>query len=413
MPDRKNAEGAPLSLAFVTPAWPADAFPNGIATYTGSVAPALRRMGHDVAIIAGQVVNSADDFPVYDLSRFEHGPAARFGDAIARRLAPKRSVWRAHRRELLATVRRSVRERGVALLEMEETFGSAAWVSAAARVPVCVRLHGPWFLNGAANGAAEDTAYHERVSAEGRGIAAAAAVTAPSRDVLERTRAKYGLLLESAEVIPCPVTPPPAGTRWGQAPHEPNRILFVGRFDRHKGGDMVIDAFPHVLEALPEARLTFVGPDRGVMDPDGRWRTLPEWIERRLPGALGSGRIEWLGQQPSDAIPPLRLGAAVTVVASRYETFCYTAAEAMALGCPVVATRAGAIPELVVDGRNGLLCAPDSPPDLAAAIVRVLSTPGLASELGRQAALDCERLYHPDIIAERLTSFYRRVLAGA
>jgi len=77
---------------------------------------------------------------------------------------------------------------------------------------------------------------------------------------------------------------------------DPKRILFVGRFDRHKGGDLIIDAFGRVLANVPDARLWFVGPDRGYIDTNGRTWHIEEYLRDRLPGALESKRVEWLDQ---------------------------------------------------------------------------------------------------------------------
>lgn len=406
-------DSAPLSIGLVTPGWPADAFPNGIATYTATVAPVLRELGHRVSILADQVAGAPDDDSVCDLARYRRSFATRVVDALAYRLAPRSTTRRIHGRRLAAGAAAVVAANGVDIVEMEESFGFASWVRASVAVPVCVRLHGPWFLNGAAVGAADDEAFRDRVAWEREAIAAAAGITAPSRDVLDRTRARYGLELPGAEVIPYPVAPPAQGLRWAPDACDRSRVVFIGRFDRHKGGDLVIEAFAKVLEAMPGATLTFVGPDRGCVTGDGRRWTLRELVERRLPGALESRRVEWLGQQPLAALAPLRLRAAVTVVASRYETFCYAAAEAMALGCPVVSTDAGAIPEVIADGRNGLLCRSEDVEGLAAAIVRLLADPELAARLGRQAALDCARLFHPTVVASRMVAFYRRVLSAS
>lgn len=401
---------APLSIGLVTPGWPADAFPNGIVTYVATIVPALRKWGHKVSVIAGQIVGDTPD-GFYGLMDYGRSLPARMLDALTYRLSPHAAVERMHRRALLAAVDAMDSRSRIDVLEMEESFGSAAWVCRSGLFPVCVRLHGPWFLNGAANGSDVDDAFQARVDAERAGIVAAAGITAPSMDVLEKTREFYGLKLPEAEVIPYPVTPPLGDTRWSHASAERHRILFVGRFDRHKGGDLVIEAFAHVLHALPDARLTFVGPDRGYITEDGRSWGLVEFVRHHLPGALESGRVELLGQQPLAALKSLRLNAAVTVVASRYETFCYAAAEAMTLGCPVVATRAGAIPEFISHGSNGLLCGLEDPSDMAAALLQLLSDADLCAELGRQAALDCERLFHPDVIASRTVAFYRRLLA--
>jgi glycosyltransferase involved in cell wall biosynthesis len=307
-------------------------------------------------------------------------------------------------------VRRAIAERGIQILEMEETFGWAGWLRPAVSVPICVRLHGPWFLNGKATGVPDDEIFRQRVREEGQAIRVADAVTAPSRDVLQRVRDFYGLALPEAEVIPAPTWPVPVPERWRLEQCNPNQVLFVGRFDRHKGGDLIIEAFGRVLEAIPEARLRFAGPDRGCMTDDGRTWNIEDFIRDRIPGALETGRIEWLGIQSFPALAQLRRGAMVSVVCSRYENFPLTVVEAMALGCPVVAAATGGITEILQDGVNGLLHRTEDPSDIAAKIISLLKSPGQAAQFGCQAAADCQRRFYPDAVAERLIELYRRVI---
>lgn len=83
------------------------------------------------------------------------------------------------------------------------------------------------------------------------------------------------------------------------------------------------------------------------------------------------------------------------------EAFCLAALEAMAHGRPVVATRVGGIPELVQDGRTGILVAPANEQALADAIARVLDDPSAAREMGRAGRRRAER-YSPDTQIDRL-----------
>jgi glycosyltransferase involved in cell wall biosynthesis len=84
----------------------------------------------------------------------------------------------------------------------------------------------------------------------------------------------------------------------------------------------------------------------------------------------------------------------------------------MAMGCPLVATQVGGIPEIVEDGVNGLQCRPDDVQDLARNVSRLLADRPLAEKLGRRAAADCERRYNPATLAEQTAEYYRRVIAG-
>lgn len=415
-----TAENAPpLAIALTCPAWPPDRVASGVVSYVADMAAGLRNLGHRPTILAQSIRGDAGggdprDAPI-DLGPMAgaRGVAGRLGDRLLGRLDPQMRLDRSVCRGVVLGARRAVAERGAQLLEMEEAFGWPRRVAPRLGVPLVVRLHGPWFVNGPLRGAAEDAAFRRRVGRERAAILAADAISSPSREVLDRTRAYYGLPLDGAEVVanPGPVVPPER--RWRLDACDPATILFVGRFDRHKGGDVLIDAFARVAARRPEARLRFVGPDPGLADDAGRAWTLPDYIKEHAGEALAAGRIDWRGQRPRAEAAELRLRSMVTVIASRYETFGITVAEAMAQGCPLVATRAGAIPEIVDDGRTGLLCRPGDPGALAAAIERLLDSPGLAARLGAEAAEEAARNYHPDTLARRMAGFYRRVLERA
>ncbi|MGP0070289.1 MAG: glycosyltransferase family 4 protein [Isosphaeraceae bacterium] len=407
--------GPPLSIGYLSPGWPLEGFANGIVSYIADMADQLPRMGHRVTILAHHTAVGELDAGVYDVQEFHsaRGLARRIMDNLGYRLAPRWMNRFRFSQSVVATLRRAIAERDIQVVEVEESFGIATWLQRALAIPVCVRLHGPWFLNGPAEGVPEDAAFRQRVSAEGRAIAEAVALTSSSFDVLERTRAYYGLALEQAEVIYPPTTPVPAADRWRPEGCNPKEILFIGRFDRHKGGDLIVEAFGRVRQAIPDARLCFAGPDRGFVDDGGRRWALEEFVADRLPGAMESGHVALLGQQPFSALPPLRRRAAITVVCSRYENAPRALIEAMALGCPIVAARVGGIPEIIRDGVDGLLHRGGDPDDLAAKIVALLGDPAHAIKLGRHAAARCDEEFHPVAIASRTVDFYHRVLRTA
>jgi glycosyltransferase involved in cell wall biosynthesis len=404
-----------LSLAFYSPSWPPGNDSNGIVTYVGTTITGLQALGHGVSVISPSVTRGTTAEGIYSLDEYHANRTLpdRLLDRLTRFRGPDQVLARIACRAIATAARRAVTERGVQLLEMEETFGWSLTVQRRIPIPLVVRLHGPWFLTGPANGHPTDASLRARVRKEGLALRAADGVTAPSLDVLERTRSYYGLALKHAEVIPNPVPDAPAWSYWNPRKCNPHEILFIGRFDLNKGGDIIIDAFRRVIERIPQARLRFIGLDRGIPRGDGRNWTIREYTEERLPGAWRSGQVEWLDRQPHSALADLRRQAAVTVVCSRYETFGLTATEAMSQGCPLVVTAAGGLSEIVQDGVNGLVCRPDDPGDLAEKLCILLENPPSAERLGCQAAVDCRQRYDPDLLAARAVDYYRRVITRA
>jgi len=116
--------------------------------------------------------------------------------------------------------------------------------------------------------------------------------------------------------------------------------------------------------------------------------------------------VEPLGRVSDEELVALYRGAAAYVDPSLYEGFGYGVLEAMACGAPVVASNRTSIPEVV--GDAGLLCDPESPAELAAALRRVLDEPGLAAEL-RERGLARSRAFTWEAAAEALATVLRRV----
>ncbi|CAN5832859.1 hypothetical protein BH23PLA1_BH23PLA1_10100 [soil metagenome] len=419
-PNPKPAgNGAPLepllSVAYFSPGWPPESFASGIVTYIDAIAGGMRRLGHRVDVLARQLGDEPAAENVHDVS-FEDRqptPTGRVAGAVLRRLAPEAQLARLVCRPVRLIVRRLAVKGELQLLEMDEAFGWAGWLQGRVSVPVVVRLHGPWFLVGEATGAAEGVAKARRIDQEGRAIRGAAGVTAPSRFVLDQTMARHGPPTGPVEVIPNPMPAAPETDRWHPAACEPGSLLFVGRFDRLKGADLVVEAFARLRAEFPGLRLRIAGPDGGLVDDLGRPWEASAYLADRVPDAWASGDLEWLGRRPPAELRTLRSQAAVTVVASRFETFPMAVLEAMAQGVPLVAPAVGGVPELIRDGDNGLLFRGGDADDLASKLRRLLLDADLAARLGAQAARDCRRHFDPDTIAAQTAEFYRSVIARA
>jgi len=409
----------PLCVGLSTPDWPRGASPNGIVTHTVELEAALRELGVRPVILTWHVAPSTDQQPqtasdsgdILDISQFQ--PRSTLWSRVANKASRLfgADILLNTRLTMMARAARVAVERfPLDLIEIEEALGLALPVIELGRVPVVVRLHGPWFLNGRALGVKEDGAFARRDRLEREVIARADFVTAPSRDTLEQTRAHYGLALEHAAVIPPPIDCRLRGPAWNLPDCDRNRIVFVGRFDRHKGGDVMIDAFALLAAARPTLTLDFVGPDRGLLDETGELVHVDAYLNRRVPDTNVRKRIVVHGQQPPGAIDAFRRRGLVTIVPSRYETFGYTAVEALSLGCPVIVANSGGLAEIVRDLETGLLFASGDPRSLANQIVRLLDAPEWGAQLGEAARSDVARRYAPRSIAEQTVETYAAVV---
>jgi glycosyltransferase involved in cell wall biosynthesis len=150
---------------------------------------------------------------------------------------------------------------------------------------------------------------------------------------------------------------------------DPPALLFFGRMSHYKGLDVLLDAMPAVWERLPELRLTVAGEG-----------TVPEHP------LLGDERVERRFEHvPESAIPSLFAAATCLVLPYRQASQSGVGSLAREHGRAVVATRVGGLPELVGEDW-GRLVEPEDPAALAAAILEVVETPGLAAAMGEAAA---------------------------
>ncbi len=408
---QRAAGGAPLNVAYLSPGWPMGRWPNGIVSYVGNMVQGLRSQpgarGYVMSTRARLPDAPVEDHVVY-VPPVRQTRLGRLCGRLTRETDSQTSL-RLHSNQLAGVVQRLVREQSLDLFELEESFGFAGRVIPKVSLPVIVRLHGPWFLNGAALGVPQDEHFRARDQIELPGILNAAVVTGVSKQVLQATREHYGIELPNAEVIYNPVPPCPPQHRWSAQDCEPDHILFVGRFDRHKGGDVVIDAFARIAAAHPTARFSFAGPDRGCRDDAGKRWLLPEYVSAKLPDPRVRARFEWLDLQTHEQIAHLRQRAAVTVVASRYETFGIAAVEAMAAGSPLVSTDAGGLGEIVTDDVNALVARAGDADDLAGKVLSLLEHRDRAASLGERAVREAAR-FHPDVIAAQSVALYRRTV---
>jgi glycosyltransferase involved in cell wall biosynthesis len=148
-------------------------------------------------------------------------------------------------------------------------------------------------------------------------------------------------------------------------------VLYVGRLSPEKG----LEVLGRVAEAVPGVRLALVG--------DGPARAK---LERELAGCA----VQFLGFLRGDKLAAAFASADVFVMPSTSETLGFVVLEAMSAGLPVVAARAGGIPDLVSDGENGILYEPADPAAAGKAVAELLAHPGRRLDLaarGRETAL--------------------------
>ncbi|HID91008.1 TPA: glycosyltransferase family 1 protein [Candidatus Bathyarchaeota archaeon] len=177
-------------------------------------------------------------------------------------------------------------------------------------------------------------------------------------------------------------------------------ILYVGRLVHRKGVHVLVEAMPIVLKEFPGAQLLIVG--------DGYMRGLLKLLVKSL---KLEASVKLLGLLPDDGLLKLYEVSDVFALPSLYgESFGVVLLEAMAAGKPIVASRAGGIPEIIKDNVTGILVKGGNKDDLANAILKILSDPDLAKLLARNGRKMVENKYSWSVVAEDIERVYRELV---
>ncbi|MEV7887289.1 glycogen synthase [Streptomyces sp. NPDC002817] len=195
-------------------------------------------------------------------------------------------------------------------------------------------------------------------------------------------------------------------TRIGVDPDRPF-VLFVGRITRQKG-------VPHLLRAVrdidPAAQVVLCAGAPDTPEIDREFRELFQELSSVREG------VHWIPQMlPRPDVIQLLTHAAVFVCPSVYEPLGIVNLEAMACGTPVVASRIGGIPEVVDDGKTGVLVPVDDDfePALARALDSVLGDPEGARRMGEAGRERAVGEFGWDAVARRTVRLYEEILKQA
>jgi glycosyltransferase involved in cell wall biosynthesis len=158
---------------------------------------------------------------------------------------------------------------------------------------------------------------------------------------------------------------------------------------------------PQILKTFSDARLQLAGK--------GAYR---KYLEVLIKKFKIDKSIDFLGQVSKEQLYSLYANASVVVQPSIYESFGTPIVEAMSMGKPVVASCVGGIPELITNGKEGLLVEPRNSLQLARAITKILSDESLRKKLASNARKRVAREFTWKTIAKKTIELYEQTLDG-
>lgn len=183
-------------------------------------------------------------------------------------------------------------------------------------------------------------------------------------------------------------------------PKKSNSLIFVGNTEDRKKGIIYLLQAIKILEKECPVKLTII--DGGAPEA--------QYVPALMRQINLNGQVSFARRLSGDDLVRWYSAADIAVVPSMFEGFGFPAAEAMACGIPVIAFSAGALPELVDDGKTGILVPPADVPKLAAAIKKLVENKELRCEMGKQARNRVLCKFNWQQAAKQILDVYQEVL---
>ncbi len=246
----------------------------------------------------------------------------------------------------------------------------------------------------------------QRLALERHAMAACRYLHGLTQAVLSKTIGDYGLSPDLHRVIGRGLWDRAAGNRpaGGNGANPVPRLLFVGRIERRKGVDTLLEAVLRLVRDGSELTLTLAGP---LADLSFRERFEREAAaDQRVAEA-----VRFAGQVSDRELTQLYAESDIVCAPARYESHGVVLLEAMMFGKAIVTCDSGGISEVVTAGRDALVCAAEDAPALAGNVRELLAEPDLRRRLGNAARATFEHRFDASAKAREMDSFLQDVLA--
>ncbi|GIW86299.1 MAG: hypothetical protein KatS3mg108_0623 [Isosphaeraceae bacterium] len=405
----RRPRGRRLCICLVSQEYPPGNY-GGIGRFTHDMAVGLAELGHEVHVVAA--TRGEPERTDYEAGVWVH----RIDESSDAH--PELAAWPVARRNLnrAAAVHREVRR--LAEVRSLDIVQAPIWDCEGT---LC-QLDGPWknvlsLQTTAAIAAALNPGWG--ASPAGQGALALERFTVQnaqwihtiSQEILDRVECDHAIRFERERVglVPLGVEDRPADAGLESKPSTGGlvHVLFVGRLEKRKGIDVLLEAATRLLRRRSDVAFHIVGDD-SLSGPDGQ--TYRQRFETSTDPSL-LRRVFFYGRVPEAELAAHYARCDIFCAPSRYESFGLIYIEAMRFGKAVVGCRVGGVPEIIDHEVCGLLVPPDDPEALAAALERLVADASLRASLGEEARRRFQDHFTRQAMVQRIESFYQKMIA--
>jgi glycosyltransferase involved in cell wall biosynthesis len=400
-----------MKILYISSEYPPQTGFGGIATYTMYMAEAMASMGHQVHVICRAIdreIHSVQNG--VNVHRVPCGPYP----------LPEGSLWYQLRRLCYKTISQSLNRLAWAgtvykeciRLSENDTFdvieypecGAEGYYLTFKRLPLVVRLHTPWTMVRKLNQIKEHPLdcwlqkYLER-----RSITHAKAVTSPSSSLA-------GILKKKWRIRDAVVFPNPIPVNRFKSEKNNSRWIYTGRLEHRKGVHLLVKAYQMVCRIYNPPQLLLVGRGYGNM-PDGK--PYQQYIKDLVSELSLEDKISIIEGVNQSEIPYYLQTSSVAFFPSLWENHPYSCLEAMAAKTAVCCSNCGGFPEIIEDGKNGVLFNCNDYNSLAEKMKWFLENKEATEKLALQAHQHIIDKFNPEQICKRALQVYESIRLDA
>lgn len=397
-----------LRICIVSREYPPETLWGGIGTFTYNLAHGLKRIGHDVDVLAFTFGPDADQYddgipvfricspsiPFSERTFWDLAGIALFPFSLLYSLKVKKKILELHI------------EKKYDVLDFPEHIGEGFFSVLSNRLPSLVRLYTPLSLIGnlGMRRSTNRLDYYLIGLLEKISIQRATAINSPSRNLADLVQKEFNVN-RKIERIFNPIdtdTFSPNGNACRDSDNGIN-VSFVGRLEDRKGAHILAQAIPKVVKKCRGVRFTILGRD---CDGVHGFSSMKDYMIHQLEKHGCADAIQFLKPVPYEELVAFYRMTDLLVVPSLYDNSPYTCLEAMSCGVPVLGTSAGGMPEYIDHEENGLIVPPGDPVALADALIGLVKDKNRRIFYGQRARDKAMRVFRREVVAERITRLY-------
>ncbi|OHC01215.1 MAG: hypothetical protein A3H23_10030 [Planctomycetes bacterium RIFCSPLOWO2_12_FULL_40_19] len=392
-----------MNICLVSREYPPETGWGGIGTYTYNLAHGLSEFGHIVHVIA-YAPDEEKDYK--DKKVYVH--------RIKNKNLNIRGLWRLEKYFPLEMFLYSIRvakkinemvgKYGIEIVEVPNWYAEGFWfVLKKKRIPLATRLSTPLFEVLMINRKAKSLKDSLMCFLEKSLVLRSDLIITHSychRNLMAR---EYGINPKRIEIIPPGTKLPEIDIKIKNESQSNNKkILFVGRLEKRKGINTLLEAIPKVLSKTHNLEFIIAGKDE--------WNRYEDWCKNRY-GEEYFTNVKFLGYVNNSELERLYKECDIFVAPSLYESFGLVYIEAMSYGKPVIGCNVGGATEIIDNSINGILVPPDDSHALTDAILKLVRNKDLRQSLGNNGRRKVENIFSISKMVRNTLEIYQKILS--